>query len=136
MHRTIVSAGVLLACLLVAMPAMAQRYQWNSDRPDGHAPAGVKADFTLPVGEIYVGYRYFEEKFRGALVGTVEFTSEEVLDFFTVATPTYDRAVHEVELRFGVTDWGYVGSLDALLAERHAQGDEPCVVPDYIRRPR
>ena len=102
----IVSAGVLLACLLVAMPAMAQRYQWNSDRPDGHAPAGVKADFTLPVGEIYVGYRYFEEKFRGALVGTVEFTSEEVLDFFTVATPTYDRAVHEVELRFGVTDWG------------------------------
>ena len=106
MYRTIVSAGLLLACLLVAMPAMAQRYQWNSDRPDGHAPAGVKADFTLPVGEIYVGYRYFEEKFRGTLVGTVELTSEEVLDFFTVATPTYDRAVHEVELRFGLTDWG------------------------------
>ena len=63
MHRTILSAAVLLACLLVAMPAMAQRYQWNSDRPDGHAPAGVKADFTLPGGEIYVGYRYFEEKF-------------------------------------------------------------------------
>ena len=106
MHRTIVSAGVLLACLLVAMPAMAQRYQWNSDRPDGHAPAGVKADFTLPAGEIYLGYRYFEEKFRGTLVGTVEVTSEDVLDIFTVATPTYDRAVHEVELRYGVTDWG------------------------------
>ena len=105
MHRKIVSAGVLLACLLVAMPAMAQSYQWNSDRPDGHAPAGVKADFTLPAGEIYLGYRYFEEKFRGTLVGTAELTSEEVLDFFTVATPTYDRAVHEVELRFGVTDW-------------------------------
>ena len=106
MHRTIVSTGVLLACLLVAMPAMAQRYQWNSDRPDGHAPAGVKADFTLPAGEIYLGYRYFEEKFRGTLVGTVEVTSEDVLDIFTVATPTYDRAVHEAELRYGVTDWG------------------------------
>ena len=106
MHRTIVSTGVLLACLLVAMPAMAQRYQWNSDRPDGHAPAGVKADFTLPAGEIYLGYRYFEEKFRGTLVGTVAVTSEEVLDNFTVATPIYDRAVHEVELRYGVTDWG------------------------------
>ena len=106
MHRTIVSAGVLLACLLVATPAMAQRYQWNPDRPDGHAPAGVKADFTLPAGEIYLGYRYFEEKFRGTLVGTVEVTSEDVLDIFTVATPTYDRAVHEAELRYGVTDWG------------------------------
>ena len=106
MHRRIVSAGVLLACLLVAMPATAQRYQWNSDRPDGHAPAGVKADFTLPRGEIYVGYRYFEETFRGTLVGTAELSSADVLDFFTVATPSYDRAVHEIDFRYGVADWG------------------------------
>ena len=106
MHRRIVSAGVLLACLLVAMPATAQRYQWNFDRPDGHAPAGIKADFTLPKGEIYVGYRYFEETFRGSLVGTEEVTSDDVLDFFTVATPSYDRTVHELEVRYGVADWG------------------------------
>ncbi|MCH8242263.1 MAG: hypothetical protein IH897_06590, partial [Planctomycetes bacterium] len=105
MHRRIVSAGVLLACLLVAMPATAQRYQWNSDRPDGHAPAGVKADFTLPRGEIYVSFRYSQEKFRGSLVGTVEFSSDDVLDFFTVATPTFDRSTSELDIRFGLTDF-------------------------------
>jgi len=68
MDRTIVSAAVLLAGLLVAMPTQAQRLVaqdrvWNSDRPDGHAPAGVKADFTLARGDIYVGYRHTKERF-------------------------------------------------------------------------
>ena len=108
MHRTIVSTGVLLTFLMVATPGQAQRHQWSVNRPDGHAPAGVKADFTLPKGQIYVGYRYFEETFRGTLVGTDAVTSEDVLDFFTVATPTYDRTIHELEIRYGLTDWGTV----------------------------
>ncbi len=70
MDRTIVSAGVLLASLLVAMPALAQELVWTSDRPDGQAPAGVKADFTLPGGEISVGFRYSRERFEGSLIGT------------------------------------------------------------------
>ena len=105
MDRTIVSAGVLLASLLVAMPALAQDFLWTPDRPDGHAPAGVKADFMLPAGQIYFGYRYFQDAFEGTLVGTDEVTSADVLDFFTVATPTYDRTTHELDLRFGLTDF-------------------------------
>jgi len=108
MHRTIVSAGVLLTFLTVATPAQAQRYQWNVSRPDGHAPAGVKADFTLPKGEIYLGYRYFEETFRGTVIGTDDVTSDDVLDFFTVATPSYNRTIHEFEIRYGLTNWGTV----------------------------
>jgi hypothetical protein len=79
---------------------------WTSNRPDGHAPAGVKADFTLSAGEIYVGFRHSQEKFRGSRVSTFEVSSDEVLDFgFAVATPTYDRATTEADLRLGLTDF-------------------------------
>ena len=105
MDRRIVSAGVLLASLMVAMPALAQDLVWTSDRPDGHAPAGVKADFTLPAGGIYVGFRYSQEKFRGSLIGTAEITSAEVLDFFSVATLTHDHSMSELDIRFGLTNF-------------------------------
>ena len=107
MDRTIVSAGVLLVTLLVATPALAQDWVWTSNRPDGHAPAGVKADFTLSAGEIYVGFQHSQEKFRGSRVSTFEVSSDEVLnDFgFTVATPTYDRQTTEADLRLGLTDF-------------------------------
>ena len=69
MNRKIVATGVLLTGLLVAMPVLAQNHVWTSDRPDGHAPAGVKSDFLLSFGELYIGYRYTVEKFRGTTVG-------------------------------------------------------------------
>ena len=107
MDRKIVATGLLLTGLLVAMPALAQDFipediQWTSARPDGHAPAGVKADFTLGGGELYVGYRYSSEKYRGTLVGTLEITDVEVLDFFTVAPLTLDRWTGELDVRFGL----------------------------------
>ena len=106
MHRMIVSAGVLLASLLVAGPALAQDWVWTSNRPDGIAPAGVKADFTLSAGEIYVGFRHSQEKFRGSRVTTVEVSTDDVLDFgFAVATPLYDRQTTEADLRLGLTDF-------------------------------
>ena len=101
MHRKIVATGVLLTSLLVAIPVLAQDHVWTSDRPDGHAPAGVKADYTLPGGGLYVGYRYSIERFRGTLIGTQEVADFEVLDFFTVAPLELDRWVGEVDVRFG-----------------------------------
>ena len=105
MDRTIVSTGVLLTGLLVAMPTLAQEYVWTSDRPDGHAPAGVKADFTIPAGEYYLGYRFFEEKFRGTLIGTNELFFDEILDVFSVAPLTHKRQTGELDVRFGLTDY-------------------------------
>lgn len=102
MDRKIVATGVLLTGLLVAMPALAQDYEWTTERPDGHAPAGVKADFTLPGGGLYVGYRYSAEKFRGTLIGTQEVTDLDVLDFFTVAPLLQDRWTGELDVRFGL----------------------------------
>ena len=104
MDRKIVASGLLLTGLLVAMPALAQDqpYQWTSDRPDGHAPAGVKMDYTLPAGDLYVGYRYSQEKYEGTLVGTQSITDQEVLDFFTSAPLTHDQSIGELDLRLGL----------------------------------
>ena len=104
MARKIASAGLVVASLLAAMPAQAQRPQWTVDRPDGHAPVGVKGDYTLTKGDLYVGYRYYREDFEGTLVGTTPFFAEDILDFFAVAPLTLDREIHELELRFGLTD--------------------------------
>ena len=105
MNRKIVATGVLLTGLLVAMPVLGQAHVWTSDRPDGHAPAGVKSDFLLSFGEIYVGYRYSTERFRGTLVGTQEVSGDEVLDFFTSAPLTHDRWTGEVDVRLGLTNF-------------------------------
>ena len=105
MNRKIVAAAVLLTGLLVAMPVLAQNSVWTSNRPDGHAPAGVKSDFLLSFGELYMGYRYSAEKFRGTLIGTEEVSGDEVLDFFTSAPLTHDRWTGEVDVRLGLTDF-------------------------------
>lgn len=105
MDRKIVATGVLLTGLLVAVPVLAQDHVWTPDRPDGHAPAGVKSDFLLPLGEFYVGYHYSSQKFRGAVVGTQDLSPEEVLDFFTVAPLIHDQVTGEVDVRFGLTDF-------------------------------
>ncbi len=105
MNRMIVATGVLLTGLLVAMPVLAQNYVWTSDRPDGHAPAGVKSDFLLSFAKLYIGYRYTVEKFSGTLIGTQEVSDAEVLDFFTVAPLTHDRWTGEVDVRLGFTNF-------------------------------
>lgn len=104
MARKIVSASALVAGLLVVTPALAQRPQWSADRPDGHAPVGVMADYTLEGGRFYVGYRYYRQDFVGTLVGTTPFLSDEVLDLFSVAPLSLDRERHELELRYGLSD--------------------------------
>ena len=106
MVRKIIATGVLLTGLLVAMPVLAQNHVWTNDRPDGHAPAGVKSDYLLPSGQFYFGYRHYAEKFVGTLVGTEPVTGDEVLGFnFTSAPLTHDRSTGEVEVRLGLTNF-------------------------------
>ena len=116
MNRKIVATGVLLTGLLVAMPVLGQAdlaqagqraHVWTSDRPDGHAPAGVKSDFLLPFPHLYFGYRYSAEKFSGTLIGTEPISGDEVLGIstFTSAPLTHDRWTGEVDLRLGLTNF-------------------------------
>ena len=104
MARKIVSTCVLVASLAVVTPALAQTPAWSVDRPDGHAPSGVTADYSLEKGDVYFGYRYYRTDFDGTLVGTTPFFSDEVLDFFTVSPLSMQRQSHEMELRFGLSD--------------------------------
>ena len=59
MVRKAASAGVLLACLLTTAPALAQTSRWTSERPDGHAPAGVMSDFLILNRNLYAGVRFY-----------------------------------------------------------------------------
>ena len=118
MVRKTASAGVLLACVLTTAPASAQTSDWTSERPDGHAPAGVMADFTVLNRDLYAGVRLYDERFRGTRLGTETISSDEILDFFSVAPLTQDKTTAEVELRLGL--FGFVtleGSLPFMRSE-------------------
>ena len=104
MVRKTASAGVLLVSVLAATPALAQTSIWTTERPDGHAPAGVMADFLLPAGELYVGVRVYQEQFRGTRLGTEIFFSDDVLDFFAIAPLSLDRESLELDVRLGLSD--------------------------------
>ena len=110
MVRKTASAGVLLACLLTTAPALAQTpaqaSRWTSERPDGHAPAGVMGDFFILNRDLYAGVRVYQERFSGTSLGTVALSSDEVLDFFSVAPLSLDRSTAEVNLRLGL--FGFV----------------------------
>ena len=103
MVRKTAFVGLLLASLLTTGPALAQKKtMWTSERPDGHAPAGVMADFLVMNRDLYIGVRFYQENFRGTSLGTVPVSSDDVLDFFTVAPLTLDKETAELELRFGL----------------------------------
>ena len=106
MVRNTALTSVLLACLLTTAPALAQTSRWTSERPDGHAPAGVMADFLILDRDLYIGVRYYQEQFRGTSLGTVPISSDDVLDVFSVAPLTLDKETAEVDLRLGL--FGFV----------------------------
>ncbi len=111
-------AGVLVASLLATASAVAQTASWTSERPDGHAPAGVKSDFLILNRDLYVGLRYYREQFRGTNVGTQSFSSDDVLDFFTIAPLSLDKQTLEVNLRLGL--FGFV-TLEASMPVTQAE---------------
>ena len=106
MVRKTAFTSVLLACLLTTAPVLAQTARWTSERPDGHAPAGVMADFLILNRDLYIGVRYYQEQFRGTSLGTVPISSDDVLDVFSVAPLTLDKETAEVDLRLGL--FGFV----------------------------
>ena len=105
MIRKTAYASLLLASLLMAAPALGQTLRWTSERPDGHAPAGVMSDFLILDRDLYVGVRFYDERFRGTKVGTEDISSDDVLNFFAVAPLTLDKKTVELDLRLGLFGW-------------------------------
>jgi hypothetical protein len=69
---------------------------------DGHAPAGVMAEFLILNRDLYVGVRYYHENFTGTSRGTEPISFDDVLEDFTVAPLSFDKQTAEVDLRLGL----------------------------------
>ncbi|MEH6347245.1 MAG: transporter [Bermanella sp.] len=76
-----------IACALLATsPAFA--HDWNSDRPDSHAPISVMGDHTHNEGEFMVSYRNMQMDMNGLQDGTQSVSSQEVIDSGYMMAPT------------------------------------------------
>jgi hypothetical protein len=70
------------------------------------------SDFLVLNRQLYAGVRYYKEKFSGTSLGTQSVSSDEVLDFFSVAPLSLDKSIAEVELRLGL--FGFVTAAASL----------------------
>lgn len=76
-----------IACALLATsPAFA--HDWNSARPDSHAPISVMGDHTHNEGEFMVSYRNMQMDMNGLQDGTRSVSSQEAIDSGYKMAPT------------------------------------------------
>jgi len=79
--------SLTIACaLLASSPAFA--HDWNSARPDSHAPISVMGDHTHNEGEFMVSYRNMQMDMGGLQDGTQSVSSQEAFDSGYMMTPT------------------------------------------------
>ena len=76
-----------IACALLATNT-AFAHDWNSARPDSHAPISVMGDHTHNEGEFMVSYRNMQMDMNGLQDATSSVSSQEVLDSGYMMSPT------------------------------------------------
>lgn len=93
-----------IACILLASsPAFA--HEWNSARPDSHAPISVMGDHTHNEGEFMVSYRYMQMDMNSLQDGTKSVSAQKVLDSGYMMTPTkMTMNMHMFGLMYAPTD--------------------------------
>lgn len=100
------TALLVLAALLVALAPVAAQdaHVWTSQRPDGHAPLGIRADRAVGQGEIQVSYRFSKLDDRGVWFDNDSLPLSNTLEMYDVAPLTLDDLRHEVEVAYGLTE--------------------------------
>ena len=63
------------------------------------------SDFLILDRDLYVGVRFYDERYRGTKVGTEDISSDDVLSFFAVAPLALDKKTVELALRLGLFGW-------------------------------
>lgn len=123
-----VRTSLLVAlAVLVAAPAAAQEeFTWTPDRPDGHAPLGVRTARTLESGAFQVSYRFSKLDDRGVWFDNDSLPLSTTLDFYPVAPLSQDNLSHELELAYGLSDdFTLLGSISYVQMERQSfSGDD------------
>jgi hypothetical protein len=118
MRRSILVAALLLMASS-GVPAAAQEtawrpnkpeHQWEPDRPDSRAPAGVTMDKVYRQGEVSLAYRFSHLNEEDTYLGSTTISVDELLRDFSTAAVNTNRWRHELELAIGFSDGFTMGA--------------------------
>ena len=106
--RSLIAAVAILAVgaqLSAQTPASDEEgWTWTADRPDANGPMGVFGVRTMAAGELDIQYHFSQMNYKGVYFGTDSLESGTVLQLYENAPLTRSEIVHNVRIRFGVTD--------------------------------
>ena len=115
--KTFLTLMTLLACCLFAGQLTAQccangekatccsTNGWNSDRPDGNAPAGVMGDHYHGAGSLMFSYRYMYMNMEGNRAGSEKVANSDIFqNNYMMAPQNMDMQMHMFGAMYGVTN--------------------------------
>lgn len=85
---------ILGAILLCSNLAITQENQWNSARPDGHAPISVMGDHYHKKGEFMLSYSFMSMWMEDNLKSTDDISNEDIYQDFMVAPQKMHMHMH------------------------------------------
>jgi hypothetical protein len=99
--------SIKMACLMLSTHS-AFAHDWNSARPDAHAPISVMGDHTHNKGEFMVSYRNMQMDMNSLQEGTKTVAASDVLDntrnSYTMAPTSMTMKMHMLGLMYAPTD--------------------------------
>ncbi len=104
---SLLNPSIKIACLMLATSS-AFAHDWNSARPDAHAPISVMGEHTHNQGEFMVSYRNMQMDMNSLQKGTNTVSAQEVLDdtnnsYMSVPT-SMSMNMHMLGLMYAPTD--------------------------------
>ena len=95
---------LVLSLFLVSGVERVQAHEWDSARPDGHAPISVMGDHTHQQGEWMLSYRYMNMSMEGNLDGGDELSIDEVLSSYMMAPVKMTMEMHMLGVMYAPSD--------------------------------
>ena len=92
------------ALLLCSQWNTAQKNQWTSNRPDGHAPISVMGDHYHKIGGWMFSYRLMTMGMEGARSGTKDMGSGSIHQNYMVAPKKMNMQMHMLGMMYAYSD--------------------------------
>ncbi|CAA0116753.1 Uncharacterised protein [BD1-7 clade bacterium] len=100
--KTVSTIGVGLTMAVSATTAVA--HEWDTSRPDSHAPIDVMGDHTHNEGEWMFSYRAMYMQMDGNQTGTKKVSTDRVLEDFMVSPIKMDMTMHMFGAMYASSD--------------------------------
>lgn len=94
---------VLLSSLFFISPVIAHE-NWDTSRPDAHAPIGVMGEHVHKAGEFMVSYRFMQMRMEDNYRGTDKLSDSEVHNNFVIAPEQMEMDMHMLGAMYAPTD--------------------------------